>query len=77
MKQEEKCTFCEDLKLIDEMSESSRAQGIRKEYSIALVDRSYRGKTMCGQLSHYGYKLKYCPECGRQIKIRKGKVVIP
>lgn len=72
-----KCTFCDDLKHIDALADSVREQGMRKDYSIALVDRVYRDKHMSGQISHYGYKLKYCPECGRQIKTSKGKVVIP
>ncbi len=76
MKENGKCTFCEDLNHIDERSSDIQKQGIRKDYSIALVNRCYRGKNICSQISHYGYKLRYCPECGRKIEMKNGVVCL-
>ena len=46
------------------------------EYSVAIVKRSWyqkRGKKSAGRSTDYryrglGYKLNYCPECGRKLK---------
>lgn len=71
------CKFCSDLKdrksLNREMHEDVIALGgkpHRSYYSIALVETWAKGT---GQTTYYGYKLNYCPECGRYLKRSKPK----
>lgn len=74
--------FCDDLKECQERYEKAKklykedfeASGIKKRFTIALVEYSYKGQKTMGKLIHYNdyrYNLNYCPECGRPLKEEK------
>lgn len=53
----------------------------KTEYAVAIITRSWyskNGKKHAGRTTDYrhmglGYKLNYCPECGRKIKDEQNK----
>ena len=73
------CKFCKNLefyKNLDRNQESDPELGRYKtEYRAALVIRSWyekRSKRGAGRTTDYryrgiGYRLNYCPECGRKL----------
>lgn len=74
------CKFCERL----EESERKRIFNnkwdkdcVHNEYTVALVIRIKRhrrlqgGRTVSFRNQGLGFKLNYCPECGREIKEAK------
>lgn len=73
-----KCKFCETYESLVEMNlESDNRHGLiflhKTIYEVALVDINKRkerfGKRWVnnGQTTYYGYKLRYCPECGKRV----------
>ena len=77
------CKFCESYESwmrVEEFDEEDERLGKRKrEISVAMVIRSWyekRGKRNSGSITDYryrgcGYKLNYCPECGRKLNVHK------
>lgn len=73
------CKFCDALSFYKAFH--SRADTIKEfhEYNVALVIRSWtkeKGKKRASRLADYryqgiGYKLNYCPECGKTIRKRR------
>lgn len=67
------CVFCESLK---SHKRAARFSELNHEYSVAIVIRSWRrdqGKRFASRsidlrYRGLGYKLKFCPECGRRLK---------
>ena len=68
------CKFCESLKTWKQVK--SMDKGHKQEYTVALVIRSWypsvKSKRHAGRTTDYrrngiGYKLNYCPECGRPL----------
>lgn len=55
------CQFCELL----EWKKSREDEELPSEYTVALVDESYYNGYPSGKITHYGYKLNFCPECGK------------
>lgn len=81
------CAFCEVLEWDAKMDSKMDAEW-ENEYTVALVSHSIlynedgtwmrRGRTTDYRYKGLGYKLKYCPECGRKLHLkrpRKRKVV--
>ena len=84
MTSENECVFCRELKshqnindfLRDHGDESDK--GIKHEYTVAIVIRTWnkdRGKRHAVRTTDYryrgiGYKLNFCPECGRDLRRR-------
>ena len=77
------CEFCESLEAWKRARRfSNRHDGykIKEEYNVALVIRSWtpqKGKRRAGRLVDYrnqgiGFRLNFCPECGREIRRKKG-----
>lgn len=79
----EDCSFCKRLELAefcaDLAKKESRKNGterVLREYAVAFVELTWtraQGKRSAGSLTDYrrrglGYRLNYCPECGRRIK---------
>lgn len=74
-----KCKFCENLesyKRLNGNREPDPELGrYKSEYGAALVIRNWyekQGKKSAGRSTDYryrgiGYKLNYCPECGRKL----------
>lgn len=76
------CKFCESLQDWSQIHEFdnqklSKEERTKHEYTVALVIHSwkpkYRTKRRAGRTVDYrnqglGYKLNYCPECGRKIR---------
>lgn len=76
-----KCEFCESLEIIKGIDAAFKrreaANGeepLEHEYTVALVSRSWiKGrKRMAGRSVHFrhrgnGYRLNYCPSCGKKI----------
>lgn len=69
------CKFCRDLKIIQDNRYMGTVEGftIYHKYKAAMVDETYRefpngSSNRAGVSTHYGYKLNYCPECGRKFK---------
>ena len=82
MGNETSCKFCEALKenkqIIDFKNNNPKYYNGEKwnvEYTVALVIRKWlkgRHKSTAGRATDYryrgiGYKLNYCPECGRKL----------
>lgn len=79
------CKFCEAMKVnrqCDEITQSPDEFPYGKrmsEYTVAIVKRhwySKRGKRTASRTVDYrhmglGYKLNYCPECGRKMGEQK------
>lgn len=73
------CKFCEAYELARRIDRSDLGVNYRHEYTVALVTRSWkkdRGKKTASRLTNYrnkglGYKLNYCPECGRELRRRR------
>lgn len=73
------CKFCESLQEFKQIYEKlgkkeKPGEGLLHEYTVALVIHSYRKghKAQAGRTTDYrrlglGYKLNYCPECGRKL----------
>ena len=76
------CKFCESLadhKRIENFWAEEDDEPSKYEYTVALVIRSWkpsvRSKRDAGRTTDYryqglGYKLNYCPECGKKLKGR-------
>ncbi len=69
-----KCVFCESYKIIKEIYEEHKNPNISYVYKVALLIhtkkkgfRAYRGRTTDYNTRGIGYKLNYCPECGRKL----------
>lgn len=76
------CKFCEslqdwrDIYAIDNMK-LPKEERIKQEYTVALLIYSwcpkYKTKRQAGRTTDYrnqglGYKLNYCPECGKKLR---------
>ena len=73
------CKFCENLtgyKKIENFFNEREQEPFKYEYTVALVIKQWlpsKGKRRAGRTTDYrnqglGYKLNFCPECGRKIK---------
>lgn len=72
------CIFCESLqkyKNIMAFNNANFKPKIYEEYNVALVIRSWTkgNKRRAGRTTDYryqgiGFKLHFCPECGRRLK---------
>ena len=79
------CFFCESLEdqkkadRIYTQAAAAKGKDYRHEYTVALVIRSWyadKGKRRAGRTTDYrnqgiGYRLNYCPECGRYLRRRR------
>lgn len=69
-----KCKFCEAIELQRFISEHhGKPAEIESVLSVALVSHSVidghlRGRTTDYMKNGKGYPLKFCPECGKEIK---------
>lgn len=63
------CLFCAALMNQKETCEYYRRPGDTSvsEYTVALVHRSYYNDYPSGQTTHYGFRLNFCPVCGKDI----------
>ncbi len=78
----ETCQFCEALQrnksiraFYNDLRKEEGKERIYEDYAVALVVRSYaKGKkSTASRTTDYrnqgiGYKLNFCPECGRRLK---------
>lgn len=62
-----KCECCELMEYL-RSEDRPRAAGMHEIQKAAIVDETYKGKTFRGRVTHYGYKLNYCPTCGKKFK---------
>lgn len=79
------CKFCESYESWHNIHEFDnqrvpKEERVKHEYAVALVIHSwcpkYRTKKRAGRTVDYrnmglGFKLNYCPECGRKLKDKK------
>ena len=66
------CSFCEMLDF--EKKWNAKGERLRHEYFAALDVRSWersKAKKEAVSTKLTGYKLNYCPECGRALRKRK------
>ena len=79
----DKCEFCDKLELLDFIDDiikterkTNKAPKLYSERTVAIVIRKWtkeKGKRHAGRTTDYrhlglGYKLNFCPECGRKLK---------
>lgn len=78
---ENECEFCKAYttdKRYDRIAKHYNGVKLKKEYTVALVSRSWiNSKRNFSRIVDFrnkgiGYKLNYCPECGKRLK-RGGK----
>ena len=75
------CKFCEALDVWKHCNETynkhlPKAEKLKEEYTVALVSHTWmasRGKRSASKTTDYrnkglGYKLNYCPECGKELR---------
>lgn len=64
------CPFCAALTNQKETCEYYRRPGDTSvsEYTAALVHRSYYDDYPSGQTTHYGFRLNFCPVCGKELR---------
>lgn len=71
-----KCVFCNRYNLMKEIDEKfGTPPGITHVYKVALIQHSkregekdYRGRSTDYNTKGIGFKLNYCPECGKRLK---------
>ena len=69
-----KCNFCEFYNYIIG-PERLIAADCYSKLQVALVDEIYNDAgDFCGRSTHYGYKLLYCPTCGKKLKANSKQV---
>ena len=63
------CLFCAALINQKETCEYYRrpVDTSVSEYTVALVHRSYYNDYPSVQTTHYGFRLNFCPVCGKEI----------
>lgn len=68
------CVFCKSYKLSKDLDQEYNSQTFRYAYKVALIrhsqkigEREYRGRITDYNTRGIGYKLNYCPECGRKL----------
>lgn len=81
------CEFCRSLEIhkfsdrvSDDYNKLHHTAKLYHEYTVALVAKCWTresGKRHAGRTTDYrnqgiGFKLNYCPECGRKLKGAKG-----
>ena len=64
------CSFCAALANQKETCEYYRrpSDTFVSEYTAALVLRSYYDDYPSGQTTHYGFRLNFCPVCGKELR---------
>lgn len=78
---DERCEFCEDYtskkisyKVVRKMQLKQKVEPIKREFTVAIVELTWiKSKKNAGRTTDYrhlglGYKLNFCPECGRKLK---------
>ena len=72
------CKFCESLEFFGETDKAWGTTDFKCEYTVAIVTHFYRkgDKAHASRITDYrnkglGYKLNYCPECGRRLRGEK------
>lgn len=69
------CKFCAELRELKLIHAENRGSDptLMYKYNVALESRTFRGSIPGGNTVYHGYKLNYCPECGRSLRkeIRK------
>lgn len=74
MSDKKKCTFCEAIALQRFVEERyNKPAGIGMVLSAAIVSHAVVNGRKCGRTTDYmkdgkGYKLNYCPSCGKRVK---------
>lgn len=64
------CSFCAALANQKETCEYYRRPSDTSvsEYTAALVHRSYYDDYPSGQTTYYGFRLNFCPVCGKELR---------
>ena len=62
------CKFCEGLRDLISLKAEIPGLSIKHKWAVALVCDSYRNAEKHGRTIYHGYKLNYCPECGKNIR---------
>ena len=51
-------------------------KGIRRYYRCAIVEKSFKKNGLCGTYTSKSYYLRYCPECGKELRNGKKEEVL-
>lgn len=70
------CKFCEEYAFLRELP---HPDDIKNEYTVAIVgwsiiEKKRRGRTVTFKHNGVGFPLKYCPECGKELKKARGLI---
>lgn len=60
------CEFCKILAQIKDINEYYQKSNCRVEYKSALLTYGYYNETCTDTCTYGGYKLNFCPECGKK-----------
>ena len=72
-REENSCKFCSDFALLKRPNSEAKNAGLNLRYKVAIIEEIYKGKYFRGSTRYGGYKLKFCPECGKRISGRNDK----
>lgn len=67
------CPFCSDLEEFKKMGLQIKVAGYTIKYSVAIVEGIYNKHILKSQTKHCGYKLRYCPSCGKSLQVSDNK----
>lgn len=68
MERSDNCKFCKNLSMLKDIQNAAKKKGYSNEIKVGLISFSYLYDQHYGTTVYHDFELKYCPECGKEIK---------